>query len=420
MGSWDGMGSAVEGDPHLYRGRAPIASMDAMEDMDILTGSNPVINNGPHHQPFIPGNEAVNSKLGLGTSTAPGLRFRHLGKSGLKVSNIGLGSLKAFSSDDCELNEELVGLAFDSGINFFDISEPYSSKRAEVELGRIIKKKGWNRRQYAVCTKVYWDKTEEKALSRKEIIESVRDSLENLQLEYIDLLVIHKNDPHCPLEEVLRAITYLVNTGKILYWGTAKWSPVEIFETFSMARTLNCIAPLAEYAEYHPFHREKVELYMAELYNKVGTGLITWSPISLGLCSGKPDDQAALFTKLALKSGKYQSGPLDMMNLSEGRAPHEAVTRVKQLEAIAERLGASLTQLVLAWSLRNNTSQVVIVSAASTDQFCRLLSALQLLSKLTNSLMDEIDRVLCNKPVRPPMVSTLQQRWAATGGMPPQ
>jgi len=136
--------------------------------------------------------------------------------------------------------------------------------------------------------------------------------------------------------------------------------------------------------------------------------------------SGKPDDQAALFTKLALKSGKYQSGPLDMMNLSEGRAPHEAVTRVKQLEAIAERLGASLTQLVLAWSLRNNTSQVVIVSAASTDQFCRLLSALQLLSKLTNSLMDEIDRVLCNKPVRPPMVSTLQQRWAATGGMPPQ
>merc|ERR1712079_290460 len=237
--------------------------------MDILTGSNPVINNGPHHQPFIPGNEAVISKLGL------------------KVSNIGLGSLKAFSSDDCELNEELVGLAFDSGINFFDISEPYSSKRAEVELGRIIKKKGWNRRQYAVCTKVYWDKTEEKALSRKEIIESVRDSLENLQLEYIDLLVIHKNDPHCPLEEVLRAITYLVNTGKILYWGTAKWSPVEIFETFSMARTLNCIAPLAEYAEYHPFHREKVELYMAELSNKVGTGLITWSPISLGLCSGK-------------------------------------------------------------------------------------------------------------------------------------
>jgi aryl-alcohol dehydrogenase-like predicted oxidoreductase len=221
---------------------------------------------------------------------------------------------------------------------------------------------------------------------------------------------------------------------------------VEIFETFSMARwascggyrllsllrTLNCIAPLAEYAEYHPFHREKVpthhlasrlqvELYMAELYNKIGSGLITWSPVSLGLCSGKSDDQAGLFTRLAVKSGKYNGGgPLDMMALSDGKAPHEAVTRVKQLEAIADRLGASLTQLVLAWSLRNNTSQVTVVSASSVDQLARMLHALQLLPKLTNSLMDEVDRVLGNKPVRPAMVSTLQQRWAATGGMPPQ
>lgn len=413
------MSSLDPKDTVLYRGRAPIASMDAMEDMDntdILTGSNPGIALPPPYYEA-PGPDTVTR---LCTGIAPGLRYRHLGKSGLKVSNIGLGSLKAFSSDDCELNEELVSLAFDSGINFFDISEPFSSKRAEVELGRIIKKRGWGRRQYAVCTKVYWDKTDEKALSRKEIIESVRDSLENLQLEYIDVLVIHKNDPNCPLEEVLRAITYLVNTGKILYWGTAKWTPVEIFETFSMARTLSCIAPLAEYAEYHPFHREKVELYMAELYNKIGTGLITWSPISLGLCAGKAEDQTSLFTKLALKSGKYSKGPLDMMNLNDGRAPNEAVTRVKQLEAVAERLGATLTQLVMAWSLRNNTSQVVIISASSVDQLCRQLTSLQLLPKLTNSVMEEMDRVLCNKPVRPAMVSTLQQRWAATGGMPPQ
>merc|ERR550519_765392 len=331
----------------------------------------------------------------LGKGVIPGLRDRHLGKSGLKVSNIGLGSLKAFSSEDCEMNEDLVTFAFDNGINFFDISEPFTSKRAEVELGRIIKKKGWSRRQFVVCTKVYWDKTEEKALSRKEIIESVKDSLKNLQLDYIDLLIVHKNDPSCPLEEVLRAMTFLINQGQILYWGTAKWSPVEIFETFSMARSHHCIAPLAEYAEYHPFHREKVELYMAELFNKVGTGLITWSPISLGLCSGKQEDQASLFTKLALKSGKY-SGPLDMMSLGEGRPPHEAVTRVKQLEAVADRLGASLTQLVLAWTLRNNTSQVVVISAGTVDQLCRLLNSLQLLPKLTNSLMDELDRVLCN------------------------
>merc|ERR1712001_505426 len=396
-----GMGSAVQGDPHLYRGRAPIASMDAMEDMDILTGSNPVINNGPQHHPFIPGSEAVSSKLGLGTSTAPGLRYRHLGKSGLKVSNIGLGSLKAFSSEDCEMNEDLVTLAFENGINFFDISEPFTSKKAEVELGRIIKKKGWARRQFVVSTKVYWDKTEGKALSRKEIIESVGDSLEHLQLDYIDLLIIHKNDPNCPIEEILRALNYLINTGKVMYWGTAKWSPVEIFETFSMARSLNCVAPLCEYAEYHPFHREKVELYMAELYNKIGIGLITWSPISLGLCSSKPEDQFSLFTKLAVKSGKYNKGGIDMLNLHDGRAPNEATVRVKQLEVLAEKLDASLAQLVVAWAIRNNTSQASIVSANSADQLCLLLNSLQLVPKLSNAIMDDIDRLLSNKPSRP-------------------
>jgi len=377
-----------------------------MESMDILTGSNPTI------QPDC-------NMLGKGV--IPGLRYRHLGKSGLKVSNIGLGSLKAFTSEDCEINEELVTLAFENGINLFDISEPFTSKRAEVELGRIIKKKGWARRQFVVSTKVYWDKTEGKALSRKEIIESVGDSLKNLQLDYIDLLIIHKNDPNCPIEEILRALNYLINTGKVMYWGTAKWSPVEIFETFSMARSLNCVAPLCEYAEYHPFHREKVELYMAELYNKIGIGLVTWSPISLGLCSSKPEDQAALFTKLALKSGKYnKGGGIDMLNLNDGRAPSEATARVKHLEAIADKERVSLSQLVLAWSLRNNTSQTVIVSASSVDQLCLLFNSLQLLPKLTNALMEEIDKVLSNKPTRPPMVSTLQARWAATGGLPPQ
>jgi len=380
--------------------------MDAMEDMDILTGSNPLIQ--PDCNMLVKG-------------VIPGLRQRHLGKSGLKVSNIGLGSLKAFSNEDCEINEELVTLAFENGINFFDISEPFTSKRSEVELGRIIKKAGWARRQFVVSTKVYWDKTEGKALSRKEIIESVRDSLKNLQLDYIDLLIIHKNDPNCPIEEVLRALSYLINTGQVMYWGTAKWSPVEIFETFSMARTLNCVAPLCEYAEYHPFHREKVELYMAELYNKIGIGLITWSPISLGLCSSKPEDQFALFTKLAIKSGKYnKGGGIDMLNLNDGRSPNEATARVKHLESIAERLGVSLSQLVLAWSLRNNTSQSVIVSANSVEQLCLLLNSLQLMPKLTNSLMEEIDKLLSNKPTRPPMVSTLQARWAATGGLPPQ
>ncbi|XP_023321935.1 voltage-gated potassium channel subunit beta-2 [Eurytemora carolleeae] len=376
--------------------------MDAMEDMEVFTGSNP-------------GLAPVCQVLGRGT--LPGLKYRHLGKSGLKVSSIALGSLKSFSNDDSELNEEIVTLAFENGINFFDISEPFTSQKAEIELGRIIKKKGWSRRQFTVATKIYWDKTEDRALSRKEILESVKDSLENLQLDYIDLVIIHKNDSHCPLEEVVKAINFLITTGKILYWGTAKWSPVEIFESFSIARAMNCVTPLCEYAEYHPFHREKVELYMAELYNKVGLGLITWSPVSLGLVLGTSEEQTQLVTKLAFKSGKYKVGQ-DANGIHEGI--HVASHTVKQLEMISERFGCTLSQLLVCWSLRNNTSQVVVVSASSLEQLTSQLSSLQLLSKMNSCLLEEMDRILGNKPTRQPMVSTLQQRWTATGGVPPQ
>jgi len=351
----------------------------------------------------------------LGKGALPGLRYKHLGKTGLTISNIGLGSLKVFTQEDAEISEEIVSLAFENGINFFDISEPFTSKRAEVELGRIIKKRGWTRRQFVVCTKVYWDKTEAKALSRKEIIESAKDSLKNLQLDYIDLLIVHKNDHRCPNEETLRAMTYLINSGMVMYWGTAKWTPVELFEAFSQARSFHCVPPVCEYAEYHPFHREKVELYMSEMYNKAGIGLITWSPVSFGLCDGKPEEQLELITKLAIKSGKY-SQAMDMMSLSDG---HEAGNRIKLLESVADKLGVSLTQLIVAWCIRNNTSQAVVCSAATVDQLCQMLNSLQVLPKLIPPVVDEIDKILSNKPARPPMVSTLQQRWAATGGMPP-
>jgi len=393
--------SSNQRDSKLYRGRAPIASMDAMEDMEALAGSTPGL--------------APDCQV-LGRGTLPGLKYKHIGKSGIKVSNIALGSLKAFTNDDGDLNEDIVTLAFENGINFFDISEPFTSKKAEIELGRIIKKKGWTRRQFTVATKIYWDKTEDRALSRKEIMESVKDSLANLQLEYIDILIIHKSDPHCPLEEVLRSVTYLINQGKILYWGTAKWSPVEIFEAFSLSRSLGCVPPLCEYAEYHPFHREKVELYMAELYNKVGLGLMTWSPVSLGLVTGSREEQVQLATKLAIKSGKYRPG-MDMNGVQEGL--NQASNIVKQLDMVSDRIGCSLNQLLVAWSLRNNTSQILVVSGGTLEALANQLASLHVLPRLNIPLMDEIDRILNNKPARQPMVSTLQQRWTATGGLPP-
>lgn len=392
----------------LYRGKAPIASMDAMEDMDLLSGSNTHLSK-------------LSSECNMGTKGIfPGLKYRHLGKSGFKVSNLILGSTKIFNGDNPESAEEIITTAYENGINHFDISDPYQVARSEQELGRILRKKGWPRRSYYVSTRIYWhNRGETSGLNRKEIIEAVKESLQNFNLGYIDLVLVHKTDPNCPIEEVVRAMTYLINNGMIMYWGTARWGPVEIYECFTKGRELGQIGPICELGEYHWFHREKVEVYMAELYNKVGIGLMTWSPVSFGLCPGdKTDDASQFFIKLANKSQKF-SKVMDSVNLASEGSSNEATNRVKALGGVAERIGCTLTQLSLAWCVRNQTSQVIIISATSPDHLIETLNSLAVVPKLTHHVNEDIDKILGNKPARPPMISTLQQRWATTGGVPP-
>eukprot|EP00096_Caligus_rogercresseyi_P013231 TRINITY_DN5909_c0_g1_i1.p1 TRINITY_DN5909_c0_g1~~TRINITY_DN5909_c0_g1_i1.p1 ORF type:complete len:403 (+),score=97.93 TRINITY_DN5909_c0_g1_i1:86-1294(+) len=388
----------VEKNSRIYRGKAPIASIEVMDDLDLLSNSNSHLSRIKY--------EMNNSKNG------PGIKYRHLGKSGLKVPNIGLGSIKVFSQEKSEDIEEIVSTAYSRGINFFDISDPNIVDKTEIELGRIIKNKGWPRKSFTICAKVFWQKSDEKALSRKEIIESALQTLENLQLSYVDLLVVHKNDPNCPIDETIRAFTYLINSGKIMYWGTARWSPVEIFETYSQCRHLGLIPPVCEIGEYHWFHRDKVELYMAELYNKVGIGLMTWSPLSFGLCLGKNEDPQDLLTKLFMKGQKYSNKNLELIN-------NDSHSKLTQLKNYAEKLGCSLSQLQIAWSVRNQTCQCVILSAGDVSELDELIRSLSIIPKLTSQSMEDIDKILCNKPLRPAMISTLQQRWATSGGVPP-
>lgn len=204
------------------------------------------------------------------SNLTPGLRYKNLGKSGLRVSNLGLGS---WPPDDQA--DSIIRLALDSGVNLFDISDG----NAEIDLGRILKKGNWKRTSYVVMTKIYWStKGEEKGLSRKHIIECVKSSLHRLQLQFIDVVVIYRADSMCPMEEVVRAMNYVISQGWVLYWGTARWSPVEIMEAYSNCRQFNCIPPIVEQTEYHMFNREKAELYLPELYNKIGVGLMAWGP----------------------------------------------------------------------------------------------------------------------------------------------
>lgn len=438
-----------------------------MEDMDLLSGSNTHLSKLSSD-----GNMAASAGATAASTVAsvpatiklpatneptifPGIKYRNIGKTGLKCSNIGLGSIRVFNQDNPELAEDIVSLAYDSGINYFDICDPYMADESERQLGRILKKKGWPRRNYVISTKIYWHKNDLGCLSRKEIIETVKQSLRNLGMEYIDLVIVHKYDANCPIEEIVRAMTYLIDHGMVMYWGTSRWSPFEIFESYSIARELRQVTPTVEISEYHWFHREKVELFMAELYNKVGTGLMTWSPISFGMSmAGDKEESTLIFEKLSIKNHKNTKEPMPVpvpvtaipppgapltttirvpthdgtatpvtgatANCSSVDIAAQTQSKIKALSLMAEKLGCSLTQLAIAWCLRNSTSQSVIASASSMEQLLEILNSLPIVAKITHPVNEEIDKILQNKPIRPPMISTLQTRWAATGGIVPQ
>ncbi|XP_033170379.1 voltage-gated potassium channel subunit beta-2-like isoform X3 [Drosophila mauritiana] len=386
----------------IYRCRAPIASLDCMEEFSgrsISLGSNPAL------------------PLRHGSTPTPGLRYKNLGKSGLRISNVGLGTWPVFSpgvSDDQA--EAILKLAIESGINLFDISEAHS----ETEIGKILQRAGWKRTAYVITTKVYWStKSEERGLSRKHIIECVRASLQRLQLQYIDIVIIHKADPMCPME-VVRAMSYVIQQGWAMYWGTARWSQVEIMEAYTNCRQFNCITPIVEQSEYHMFCREKCELYLPEMYNKIGVGLMAWGPLSMALSDTQNGD------KLFLPKGSFKTKSFswteDEINRNAALSPQGSwgkdridegrrhCDRLRDLAALAEKLGCSPTQLSIAWSLKHEPVQCLLLGATSAEQLHQSLQSLQLLPRLSSSVMLELERILENKPVRPPMISTLALR----------
>ncbi|CAL4071917.1 unnamed protein product, partial [Meganyctiphanes norvegica] len=356
-------------------------------------------------------------------------------KSCFKINLFG-GTWVTFSPAVAEETaEEIITVAYDSGINLFDLSEAYSGGRAEVQLGKILKKKNWRRTSYTVITKVYWnskpsERGEERGLSRKHIIESVKHSLERLQLDYIDVIIIHRADEMCPMEEVVRAASYCIEQGWCMYWGTSRWSPVEIMEAWSNCRQFNCITPIVEQSEYHLFCRGKTELYLPEMYNKIGVGTMAWSPLALGLITTKVDDGMPVFTRQSFKKkycatvswnederqasqasghGKDQ-GYTWLKDKAGGEDARKQQHRLRQLAQLADSLNCTLTQLSVAWSLKNENLHCVLIGAATVDQLLENINALQVIPRLKPEHIAELEQILDNKPTRPPMVSTLAKR----------
>uniref|UniRef100_A0A8B9KGI0 Potassium voltage-gated channel, shaker-related subfamily, beta member 2 b n=1 Tax=Astyanax mexicanus TaxID=7994 RepID=A0A8B9KGI0_ASTMX len=308
--------------------------------------------------------------------------YRNLGKSGLRVSCLGLGTWVTFGGQITdEVAEQMMTLAYENGINLFDTAEVYAAGKAEMVLGSIIKKKGW---RYSLLFTSF-------------ILKNVAFSpLPRMFQRFCSLYVVMS----CPaltvyfviLTETVRAMTHVINQGMTMYWGTSRWSPMEIMEAYSVARQFNLIPPICEQAEYHMFQREKVEVQLPELFHKIGVGAMTWSPLACGIISGKYDSGVPPYSRASLKGYQWMK---DKILSEEGRRQQ---AKLKELQAIAERLGCTLPQLAIAWCLRNEGVSSVLLGASNTDQLMENIGAIQVVPKLSSSITHEVDSILGNKP----------------------
>jgi len=267
----------------------------------------------------------------------------------LQVSELSLGSWLTFGkqiSDD--VAEELMKLAYDQGVNFFDNAEAYAGGQSEIVMGNILKKMEWPRSSFVVSSKVYFGadggkgnlKPNQTGLSRKHVIEACHEALQRLQVDYLDLYFCHRPDKNTPIEETVRAMNTLIEQGKVLYWGTSEWSAQEITEAHMVARANNLIAPTMEQPQYNMFHRKRFEVEYNQLYKNVGMGTTIWSPLSSGVLTPKYIDQIPEGTRLDMKGMQW---------LKEAQLTEERLEKVRDLNKIAKELDTSLPKLAVAW-----------------------------------------------------------------------
>jgi voltage-dependent potassium channel beta subunit len=323
------------------------------------------------------------------------MEYRRLGRSGLNVSALSLGAWVTYGSqvgEDAAL--ECMKAAFDGGVNFFDNAEAYASGRAEVIMGNVIRRLGWRRGDLVISTKLFWGGKgpNDRGLSRKRVVEGTDASLRRLQLDYVDLLFCHRPDPDTPVEETVRAMNHVLNQGKALYWGTSEWSADAIREAATIARREHLVGPVMEQPQYHMFHRRRVEEEYAPLYDEIGLGLTIWSPLAGGLLTGKYDDGMVPGTRASHPGMEWLREEL------VGTRARPRVEAVKKLRPFADRLGCTRAQLALAWCLKNRRVSSVITGATRREQVAENLGALNVVEKLTEDVMREIDALLARVP----------------------
>jgi len=318
------------------------------------------------------------------------MQYRRLGRTGLKLSTLSLGSWVTYHNQvDQKAAVEMMAAAYDAGVNFFDNAEAYAGGQSELVMGQALKALAWPRLNYVVSSKYFWgldrqgDAVNRKdTLNRKYLMQAVDGSLKRMGLEHIDIIYCHRPDPQTPVEETARAMSDIIMQGKALYWGTSEWPAAEIRAAWDLADRYGWHKPVVEQPQYHLFHRQRVEQEYAPLIEATGLGLSTWSPLASGLLTGK----------YAAGVPDGSRGALEGMAFLRDGLTHPAKNAaVKQLEPIAAELGGSVAQLALAWVAKNPRISTVITGASKLSQLQSNLGALGLVDRLTTDVLARID-----------------------------
>lgn len=320
------------------------------------------------------------------------MQYRRLGRSGLQVSELSLGSWITYHNQvDAGAAREMLAAAMDAGVNFFDNAEAYALGRSEEVMGQAIKALKWPRLNYIVSSKFYWGLDREgntvnrrDTLNRKYLLHAIDGSLGRMGLDFIDLVYCHRPDPHTPIEETVWAMSDMITRGKALYWGTSEWPADAIRKAWDIAERHHLHKPVMEQPQYNLFHRERVEREYAPLYEDIGLGLTTWSPLASGLLTGKYRAGVPLDSRGALKSMAF------LLQGLTNQAKNDAVGR---MEGLARELGCSVPQMAIAWAAKNPRVSTVITGASKLSQLQENLGAVAVLSKLTPEIMARLDTI---------------------------
>ena len=317
------------------------------------------------------------------------MEYRHLGRAGIRVGELSFGSWVTFHTQaDVKAAMEMMSAAYDAGVNFFDNAESYAGGQSEKVMGDALKELGWRRGSYLVSTKFYWGLhkgvNEKNTLNRKRLIEGINGSLERLQLDYVDLIYCHRPDKATPIEETVWAMHNIIEWGKAMYWGTSEWAAAEIVAAIEIAERHHLHKPVTEQPVYNLFERHRFSREYERVYKEYGYGTTTWSPLDSGVLTGKYNKGIPPGSRGALAGYDW---------LRDDLTDQEKLAKVQALEPIAKELGCTLSQLAIAWCLKNPYVSTVITGASRVEQVHENMKAAEVAPKLTPAILEKIDSI---------------------------